>query len=55
MSIVLAIVSFAVAAVPASGLVLATDPVGRTIFTVVWVLVGVAWLGQLIHARSGSQ
>jgi hypothetical protein len=54
LSIVMAVVSFAVAAVPATGLVMKSDAVGRIIFTVAWVLVGIAWLGQLLHARKSG-
>lgn len=50
-SIVLAIVSFVVAAMPAAGLVMKSDAVGRFIFTAVWILVGIAWLGQFLHAK----
>lgn len=50
-SIVLAIVSFVVAAMPAAGLVMKSDAVGRFIFTAVWILVGFAWLGQFLHAK----
>jgi len=41
----MAIIAFIVAAIPAFGTVMKEDPVGRAIFAVVWVLIGIAWLG----------
>lgn len=53
-ALLLGVVSFVVAAVPATGLVMKSDVVGRLIFTVVWILVGMAWLGQLLHAKKAG-
>ena len=44
-SVIMAIIAFIVAAIPAFGTVMKEDPVGRAIFAVVWVLIGIAWLG----------
>ncbi len=54
LSLAMAVVSFLVAAIPAAGLVLRGDPTGRLIFTVVWLLLGVAWLGGYLHARKSD-
>jgi hypothetical protein len=48
---VMAVVSFAVAAIPAFGIVMKEDAVGRAIVAVVWILIGLAWLGHLIRVR----
>jgi hypothetical protein len=51
LSLTMAIVSFLVALIPLSGLVLKGDVTGRIIFTAVWLLVGLAWLGGFFRAR----
>ncbi len=51
LSIVLAIIAFAVAAIPAFGIVMKDDAVGRAIVTAVWILIGLAWLGHLMRKR----
>jgi K+-transporting ATPase A subunit len=48
---VLAIIAFAVAAIPAFGIVMKDDAVGRAIVTAVWILIGLAWLGHLMRKR----
>ena len=53
-SIILAVIAFMVAALPAFGLVMKEDPIGRAIFTAVWVLVGIAWLGNLVRVRKSA-
>ena len=53
-SITMAIIAFIVAAVPAFGLVMKEDRVGRAIFTAVWILVGVAWLGHLLIVKKSN-
>ena len=53
-STVLAIVAFIVAALPAFGVVMRDDPVGRAIFAAVWVLVGIAWLGHLVSVKGSA-
>ncbi len=50
-SIIMAIIAFIVAAIPAFGMVLKEDPVGRAIFAAVWVLIGIAWLGHFVRVR----
>lgn len=54
LSVLMAIIAFLVAAVPATGLVMKSDPAGRFFFTVVWILVGIAWLGQLLQAKKSG-
>lgn len=53
-SIIMAIIAFIVAAIPAFGVVMKEDPVGRAIFAAVWVLVGVAWLGHLVRVKKSA-
>jgi len=53
-STIMAIVSFTVAAIPAFGVVMKEDPVGRAIFAAVWALVGVAWLGHLVRVKRSA-
>jgi hypothetical protein len=56
LALAMAIVSFAVGAIPASGLVLKEDTVGRAIFAGVWIVLGLVWLGRVIWARKpGSE
>ena len=43
------IVSFVIVATIFSGVILKNDVVGRLIFGLVWVLVGIGWLGQYFH------
>jgi len=50
----MAIIAFIVAAIPAFGVVMKEDPVGRAIFAAVWVLVGVAWLGHLVRVKKAA-
>lgn len=50
-SITLAVISFAVAMIPALGIVMSSDIVGRAIVTTAWLLIGLAWVGQAVHAR----
>jgi len=50
LSVTMAIVSLLIAAVAAAGLIMKTDPVGRIIFALVWLLVGIAWAMRLIRA-----
>jgi hypothetical protein len=52
---IMAIISFVIAAIPAFGLVMRADPVGRVIFAVVWIVIGVAWLGQAFHAKQSGE
>jgi hypothetical protein len=51
----MAIIAFIVAAIPALGVVMKEDTIGRAIFASVWVLVGVAWLGHLVSVKSASK
>lgn len=53
-SLTMAFVSFVVAAIPALGVVMREDTTGRLIFTAVWVLVGIAWLGGFLHSRKSQ-
>jgi hypothetical protein len=46
------IISFVIAAISFSGVVLKNDLVGRLIFGFVWVIVGIGWLGQYIHPKN---
>ena len=50
-SLVMAVVCFAVAAVPAFGFILQDDPLGRLIFAAVWAFLGFVWLGHYRRAR----
>lgn len=43
------IVSFVIAAISFSGVILKNDAVGRLIFGFVWLIVGIGWLGQYFH------
>jgi len=45
------IVSFVIAAICFSGVILKNDAVGRLIFGFVWLIVGIGWLGQYLHHR----
>lgn len=53
-SVVMAIISFVVAIIPAAGIVMKSDPAGRIIFTIVFLLVGIAWLGQFLHVKKSD-
>lgn len=53
-SITMAIIAFLVAAIPAFGVVMKEDPIGRTIFAVVWILVGIGWLGHLVRVKKST-
>ncbi len=44
-----AAVSFVIASIGFSGVVLKNDLVRRLIFGFVWLIVGVGWLGQYFH------
>ncbi|MHC4535796.1 MAG: hypothetical protein ACYS6K_17740 [Planctomycetota bacterium] len=50
-SITMAIIAFIVAAIPAFGVVMKEDTIGRIIFASVWILVGVGWLGHLLIVK----
>ena len=51
LSLVMAAIAFVVAALSASGLILATDTTGRIIFTAVWAFLGIVWLGNYFRIR----
>ncbi|MDX1414214.1 MAG: hypothetical protein R3293_08480 [Candidatus Promineifilaceae bacterium] len=53
-SLVMAIVCFIVAAIPALGLVLTGDPIGRLIFTAVWAALGFVWVRHFRRAWHGA-
>jgi hypothetical protein len=53
-SIIMAIIAFIAAAIPAFGVVMKEDPVGRAIFVAVWILVGIAWLGHLLIVKKST-
>ena len=46
------IVSFIIAAIIFSGVILKNDVVGRFIFGFVWLIVGIVWLGQYQYFRT---
>ena len=50
-SLVMAIMCFVVAAVPAFGFILVDDPLGRYIFAAVWAVLGFVWLGHFRRSR----
>jgi len=50
----MAIIAFIAATIPAFGLVLKDDTIGRIIFAGVWILVGVGWLGHLMIAKKST-
>lgn len=54
LTIFLAAVCFATAFVPAVGLVLKRDPVGRWLFTAVWLFMGLVWLVQFLRIRRSA-
>ncbi len=47
---IVTIVSFVIAAISFSGVILKNDAVGRLIFGFVWLLVGIGWFGQYFHS-----
>jgi hypothetical protein len=53
-SIIMAVIAFTVAAIAGFGLVMGEDTVGRVVFTVVWVSVGLAWLGNLVRVKRSA-
>jgi hypothetical protein len=53
-SITMAIIAFIVAAIPAFGVVMKEDTIGRIIFAGVWILVGVGWLGHLMIVKKST-
>ena len=53
-SLIMAIVCFVVAAVPALGFVLQDDPIGRLIFSIVWAFLGFVWFGHFRRAGKSS-
>jgi hypothetical protein len=53
-SITMAIIAFIVAAIPAFGVVMKDDTIGRIIFAAVWILVGVGWLGHLLIVKKST-
>jgi hypothetical protein len=50
-----AVICFAIAALAVVGVILAGDLVGRLVFGVVWVAVGVVWLGSYFGAFFGRR
>ena len=46
-----ALIAFLIAALSITGIILKTDLEGRVIWTVVWGLVGVAWLAGIVRSR----
>ncbi|MDT8302112.1 MAG: hypothetical protein RQ760_11560 [Sedimentisphaerales bacterium] len=53
-SITMAIIGFIVAAIPTFGVVMKEDTIGRIIFSGVWILVGVGWLGHLMIVKKST-
>ena len=53
-NLIFATISFAIAVVCWSGLVLANDPIGRIIFGTVWTLLGIGWLGRYFVQRKAA-
>ena len=53
-SVVMAIIAITVAAIAAFGLVMSEDPVGRAVFAMVWVVIGLAWLGHVLKRKNTS-
>ena len=53
--LLLAGVSFSVAALAAFGVVLASDVVGRLIFATAWGAIGIAWTGRYLVWRRQSR
>ena len=53
-SITMAIIAFIVAAIPALGVVMKEDIIGRIIFAGVWILVGIGWLGHLMIVKKST-
>ncbi len=51
LSIALAIIAFAIAAISFFGIILKNDLVGRLIFGATWTFLGVVWLGQFFQAK----
>ena len=50
-----AVICFAIAALSVAGVILSGDLVGRLVFGVVWVAVGVVWLGSYFGAFFGRR
>jgi len=49
------IVSFIIAAIIFSGVILKNDVVGRFIFGFVWLIIGIVWLGQYFHTKKKEE
>lgn len=50
-SLIMAIICFGVALIPMLGFVLAGDPVGRFIFSGLWAMLGIVWIGNFLRMR----
>ena len=50
----MAVIAFIIAIICASGLVLANDTVGKILFTVTWVFVGIWWCGKSLTSKQQS-
>ena len=46
------IVSFVIAVISFSGVILKNDLVGRLIFGFVWVIIGIGWLGHYFNLKN---
>ena len=53
-SLIMAVICFIVAAIPALGFILLGDPIGRLIFTAVWAFLGFVWLRHFQRSRKAS-
>jgi len=51
----LALVSFTIAALTYCEVILRGDTTGRYIYTILWSLVGLAWLGRLVMWRKQNR
>lgn len=45
------LIAFCIAALSITGIILQTDLVGRVIWTIVWGLIGIAWLAGILRSR----
>jgi hypothetical protein len=53
--ILLAIVSFIIAALALSGVILARDMTGRVIYGVLWTAIGLSWIGRYVVVRRKAE
>lgn len=48
----LAIISFAISLLALFGVILSNDGIGRLIYGVLWISIGLSWVGRYVIAKS---